>query len=420
MLAIQEYISLFPNIEKANKHLTENLYIRIKKESLLVPESIPSGQSCDETVYLYNYHPTKSPRDNSIVEECNGLILNTDAEIVSMLFPRIYSIHEKHAPEMEWERARAELQADGVLVVVFNYKDKWHIQTRTSVRAVESMKVHNISICTGAISILDAMFEDKKGPFYPFEKCDEKNFCYVFELVSPYNKYITPYYDQNLILLAVFDKKRLIEMSDEWVNQFQRNYCDGWMFARPRAYGVKTAKDVLELTGYMEAEQKGFIIVDQMSNRVKIKNPVYRALEKMINSKGEASPEVYAKIALSGYAAEITHNYAEYAYLLGMFTSSITSITEAATHAWEEHYGQYYGQHGHRSDYYKKEFMMRIDHLPKMFKTILFRMWQRKISTIKEGVGEMRSKTLAMATKKGYGNLFTEEIKRLKGAMQRR
>jgi hypothetical protein len=193
MLAIQEYINLFPNIKKANKHLAEDLHIRVKRQELLVPideleeaaSEIAIGIGAPEVVYIYNYHPTKSPRGNSIVEECNGLILNKDAEIVSVSFPRIYSASEKCAPEMEWERARAELRADGTLVVIFNYKDKWFIQTKTDVHAVEPMKKYKISIRIGVITVLDAMFEDKRGPFYPFENCGNRDLCYVFEFVSP-------------------------------------------------------------------------------------------------------------------------------------------------------------------------------------------------------------------------------------------
>lgn len=413
MLAIQEYINLFPDIEKANEHLTEDLHIRIKKQELLLPDNVVAV-GIPEDVYLYNYHPVKSPHGNSIVEECNGLILNKDAEVVSMSFPRIYTMSEKCAPEMEWNRARAELQADGVLVVVFNYKNKWHIQTKTDVHAVEPMVSYNISIRVGAMTVLDTMFEDKRGPFYPFEKCDMPNFCYVFEFVSPYNKYITPYHDANLILLAVFDKKNLVEMSDRWINQFQRNYCDGWMFARPRAYGVEDAKYIGGLIEHMDIKQKGFIVIDNEGNRVKIRNPVYRALEKILNSKGEVSPEAYAKIALSGYARHVRGAYPEYNYMLNMFTSSIASITASATHAWEE----YYGKHAHRNDYCGKEFFRRISHLPKMFRTILLRMKQEKVDCIQQGVSEMRPKTLVMATKRGYGDMFDGEVERLKRIMK--
>jgi len=414
MLAIQEYISLFPDIEKANEHLTEDLHIRIKKQGLLLPDSVVTVGVLED-VYLYNYHPVKSPRGNSIVEECNGLILNDRAEIVSMSFPRLYNMGEQGAPEMEWDHhARAELQADGVLVVVFNYKGKWHLQTKIDVHAVGNMSEHRISIRVGAMTVLNTMFEDERGPFYPFEKCDEENLCYVFEFVSPYNRFITPYHDANLILLAVFDKKKLVEKSEKWLNYFQRNYCDGWMFPRPRAYGVEEAKYIGELTQYMDIKQKGFIVVDLMGNRIKVKNPIYHALEKVLNSKGEVSPEAYARIALSGYAINMQSAYPEYTHMLSMFTSSIISITESATHAWEEYYGKY----AHRDDYYWKEFACRISHLPKMFRTILFRMRQEKIDTISQGVREMRPKTLVMATKKGYGNLFNDEVRRLKRVMQ--
>lgn len=414
MLAIQEYISLFPNIEKANEHLAEDLHIRVKKEFILVPDDSDLEMGVSELVYLYNYHPTKSPRGNSIVEECNGLILNNKAEIVSMSFPRIYSASEKWAPEMEWKKSRAELQADGVLVVVFNYKGKWHIQTKTNVHAVENMKMYNISIRIGVVTILDTMFEDKRGPFYPFENCGNEDLCYAFEFVSPYNMHITPYYNANIMLLAVFDKKKLVEKSEKWLNYFQRNYCEGWMFARPRAYGVDTAKTALELTKYMPIRQKGFIVVDYMGNRVKIKNPIYRALEKMLNSKGEVSPKAYARIALSGYVPEVTQDYPEYTHILAMFTSSIAVITESATHAWEEYYEKY----THRNDYYRKEFFCRIAHLPKMFRTILTRMRQEKVNTITKGVREMQPETLVIATKRGYGNLFDDEVQRLKRIMQ--
>lgn len=418
MLAIQEYISLFDNIETANRYLTKKLHIRIKEEELLIPideaeesaDEVSIGIGVPEIVYLYNYHPTKSPRNNSIVEEANGLILNQKAEIVSMSFRRIYSLNESCAPEIDWNSTVAEMHEDGTLVVIFRYKGRWFIQTKRDVHAVESMKTYNISIRVAALAILGVMFEEKRGPFYPLENCGNFDLCYAFEFVSPYNRNITSYPNNNLILLGVFDKKKLTEKSEKWINSFQKHCCNGRMFVRPRAYGIDNSKDASELTKYMRIREKGLIIKDCEGNRIKIKNPNYLALSKLINSKGETSPETYAKIALSGYATEVKQSYPEYTFMLDMFTSSIISIKESATHAWEEYYGKY----AHRDDCHREAFFRRIEHLPKMFRTILFRMRQKKIKDIEDGVREMRPKTLVLAAKSGYGDLFDEEVERLK------
>lgn len=422
MLAIQEYISLFDNIETANKYLTKKLHIRVKTEELLISangaekpaDGVGISISVPEIVYLYNYHPTKSPRNNSIVEEANGLILNQKAEVVSMSFRRLYSLNESCAEDIDWNSAVAEIHEDGALVVIFRYKGKWFIQTKTDVHAVESMKTYNISIQVAVMAILGTMFEEKRGPFYPFESYGNFNLCYAFEFVSPYNRNITFYPNNNLILLSVFDKKRLVEMDEKWISNFQRHYCNGRAFIRPRTYGVDNPKGASKLAKHMKIKEKGFIIKDWEGNRIKIKNSDYLALSKLINSRGDISSETYAKIALSGYATEIKQNYPEHTFMLDMFTSSIISITKSTTHAWEEYYGKY----AHRDNYCKtvmaKEFSSRIAHLPKMFKAVLFRMRQRKIEYIEDGVKEMRPKTLVLATKSGYGDLFEDEVVRLK------
>ena len=202
-LAIQEYIGLFDDIREANHHLTRKLGIDIRKDLL------QTGSTALEDVFIYNAGG-KSPPEDLIVQEANGLILNTNGDIVSMGFKRFYNVHKSHAALISWKNAKAQLMDDGTLVVIYYYKGNWNIQTKERVNGDQSMRDSKITIRLAVTEVFKAMFNNR--PFSPFDGFPNKDMCYVFEYVSPYNKIITPYSDSSVILLGVVNKKDLREI----------------------------------------------------------------------------------------------------------------------------------------------------------------------------------------------------------------
>ena len=94
--------------------LTVELGIKVKQHSLY-PE-----------LYHFSYDQLESPKDNPIVKECRGLILNSKDNwaVVAYPFNRFANHGESWSAEVDWDSVRVQEKVDGSLMVVWFYDGK--------------------------------------------------------------------------------------------------------------------------------------------------------------------------------------------------------------------------------------------------------------------------------------------------------
>ena len=395
MLKIQEYIGLFGSISEANHYLATNLHLDIYEDILQIDNYEM------EDVYVYN-RTVKSPKNDPIVQEANGLILNEKAEIVSMPFKRMFTPSDPQAKSIDWENAKAQMRYDGTLVVLYNYKGNWFLQTKYRANADVKMRNSQVSVRMAVIEILKTMF-NQLTPYAPFSNYPCKDLCYIFELLSPYNQYITPYHDGNLVLLSIFDKSKIVWMSDSWVDSWVSNYCNVFRFMRPREYCVSSLKEVMDLTAYQEWYEKGFIVKDYWDNCMKVENPNYKALEKLVKVKGHISPKVFAKLILNGDGARLKAFYPNLANIVNMFHTVIVDTTKIIDKVWKQY----------KPIENRKTFASLIRGYPPMAKAVLFMYRRGQIDHTEEGLKKLGCKSLTKATRNVYGRKFFQELNKL-------
>lgn len=394
MLAIQEFVSLFDSIRDANHYLTENLHLKIYKDILQI------GTTALEDVYIYN-KSTKSPPEDAIVQEANGLILNNKGEIVSMGFKNIYNVGKSYAAKIDYKNAEALLMDDGSLVVIYHYKGQWNIQTKYYANANETMRNSQITFRTAVTEVLKAMFNNR--PFAPFDNYPNRDMCYVFEYVSPYNVWITPYHNSNMILLGVVHKGDLREMSNSWVDAWQVNYCKALRFMRPRGWPVDGVKEAYRLIPFVQSLRRGFVIKDYKDNRAKIVNPEYAFIERLISTPGELSPNLFASIALSENGRRIVYHYPQFEKIIKMYHDTLYELSRITTKAWV--------RSRHAED--KKVFAREVQEYPPIVKATLFMMRRNQVEHIEAAFKKIRPKKLTAAVKWRHGDKFIDELKRL-------
>lgn len=391
MLKIQEYISLFDDIKEANMHLIERLNLDIYQDVLRVGED---GLELED-VYVYNSHPTKSPIDDPMVQEACGLILNEDGDIISMSFKKIAKLNKTNAHLINWHNAKAELIEDGTLVVIYYYKGLWNVQTKTRANADNAMLSSNISLRTAVMTVLAEYFTGF-SPFSPFDVCNNKDLCYAFEFISPYNRRVTQYFDSNLILLGVWDKLTLEEKSEEWINNFHIHCCGKHRFVRPRTYGVGSLETAMELPGFIDTAQIGFVVKDIAMNRFKVLNPSYAAISKFAKSEGRASAKTYAKLTLDGGLMEARHMYPLYSPIFNLFFQTSLEISKTVMRLWENY----------KDIEDKKEFAATVKHHFPVLRTYLFMLRRKQIKNIEDGMRKMRPEVFADAVRKSFPEDF--------------
>ena len=274
-LDIQNFLKGFRSIDLANSQLALKYNIDITKNFLVV-----QGGMSMEPVWIYNYDAIKARGDLNIENEARALILDQNADIISMSFKRFFNAHEQYASKIDWNNARAEFKHDGSLIVIYEHKGKFYIQTRRTPTAQGTINgsATNMTYEEAVVNVLKKKF---KTPFKPFRDVNvDESFCWVFEYVSPTNRVVTPYTNTDLKLLSVFDKLNITEVDRESVDEFARKYD----FSRPISINVNSIDDVVKVFPSIDPLEEGFVVVDNNFNRIKIKNPSYLSIARAINS----------------------------------------------------------------------------------------------------------------------------------------
>ena len=264
MLKIQEFI------------LANGLDAAIKKFNL---------KSRDyENKILLKYDQLSSPTLMALpeVQECRGLVLDkNDWSVMSLAFTKFFNSEEGNAVKIDWNTANILEKLDGSCIQVYydKYKDTWFAGT-TGTAEGEGEVNNKLGTTFNQLFWITVM--DKYN--FDVTKLD-KNYCYVFELTTPYNIVVKPHGELSATLLMVRNLKTLEELPFEQV---------GVVAAYIGVPLVKSfdlnAKDVGALMRSLEGmpwSEEGYVVVDGNFKRIKIKNPAYVAVHHLKGKTAE-------------------------------------------------------------------------------------------------------------------------------------
>jgi len=211
--------------------------------------------------------------NNIYVRECRGLIIyedNAEWKVACLAFTKFFNYDEKYfMPEIDWESAKSYEKMDGILIKYWSLNGVWHISTNGAINARDVKLVNPNNEFSNVGELVESILKTDYKDF----KFDE-NITYTFELTSPLNQIILLHEKSHLWLIGMRDKNSLYEYDIS-------NIDCRW---KPRMYGLKTLDDCINFAYSMKTKGEGFVVVDKNFNRVKIKNPLYIATERMIGS----------------------------------------------------------------------------------------------------------------------------------------
>ena len=390
-LNIQKFIKSYTGIEFANMMLQQRYPVKVSEDVLTF-----SNGTRPEKVYVYNYDMIRARGASSIENEARALILDGAANIVSMSFQRFFNINEYHAAKISWPGSRAEKKPDGTFIVLYIHKGEVFIQTRSSATASGATIAGMDSSYGEAVKrVLIKKFGDKW--WIPFKNFGEQHkFCWAFEYVGPNNPHITPYDEEDLYLLAIFNKLFCTEASLGFVNSF----ADKFGLRRPDIYPIDSEKKAFGLLEDLHPLDEGFVIVDEHRRRVKIKNPSYLAVDRATLSGRQLSPRHFAHMVLSGGAGEIASYFKEYEDLLTLMERVLKDKLDEVDALWKKY----------RDVSSKKEFAMLLSGHP--LSHILFTLWNGKIGCFKDALKLIKPDYLVATTRSRYEKLFEKAYKK--------
>ena len=258
-------LDLMNNEENWEEVLQQSPYfINIKKE--------------DDYVLL-KYNQLFSDFSNEIVRECRGAIFRKQGGrwvCVCRAFNKFGNYGESYAPKINWENAAVIEKIDGSLIKFFYDNEKWHIATNGQIDAFE------ISINDEGLTFGDLVLKALGGQeqFSKLTYLLDRNFTYMFELVSPITQVVIPYPNTELYYLGARD---MITMREDRLKD--NSIMGKFGIKQPKYYAtIHDIEECIRNVNEMSKDNEGFVVVDDCYNRIKVKSPEYLRAAKLNNN----------------------------------------------------------------------------------------------------------------------------------------
>lgn len=296
MLKLQEYLQTHTTEE-----LTTELSVAVKPHSVY-PE-----------LFLFKYSQIDSPMSNQVVQECRGIILNKDWEIIAFPYTKFFNAEEPNAAKIDWKSAKIYEKLDGSLMTMYFYDNKWNIASSGTADA--SGEVQGFS--TDYLNFADLFWKTWHSLGYSLPIKENKNFCFMFELMTPFNRVVVQHQKPRIALHGVRDLDTLQEKDPADFSFY------GWEIVQQ--YNLKTLEEVFEACKKLDPiKNEGFVIVDKYFNRVKVKSPQYVALSHM---KDGFSQRRMLQLCLANESMEFLSYFPEYTELYNTISTKLMCLT---------------------------------------------------------------------------------------------
>ena len=216
---------------------------------------------------LLKYDQIRSDMTIPLVRECRGIILDESHgyQPVCVPFYKFGNFGESYIPDIDWSTARVQEKLDGSLIKLWHYNDQWRVSSNGEIDARNAHISSALLTGTRQVELYTLFMEawDKTG--IEMESLD-RNYTYMFELTSPHNRVVVSYKETCIRHIGTRDMRTLRE-------------CDLDIgISKPREFPINTLEACIESAGTLGYDDEGYVVVDALYNRIKVKSPLYVAL----------------------------------------------------------------------------------------------------------------------------------------------
>lgn len=272
----------------------------------------------DDGRVLLKYDQIASPLAEPMVQECRGLVLAADDwRVLSWPFRKFFNHGEGHAAPIDSATARAEEKVDGTCCTLYWWRGEWRVQTLGMLDAEGSINADSRTFADLFWSVAPAgLRRELQG---------REHSCWTFELATRYNRVVTRYDADRLVLLSARTTRTL----KEWGHEHLGFMADVFGAERPKAYPFASLDSVAAMARELPALEEGYVVVDGAFNRVKVKNPAYLAIAHLKESAANSLRSL-VRLALTNEGEEFLSYFPEYR---GDYESVVERIDRAAEDA---------------------------------------------------------------------------------------
>lgn len=219
---------------------------------------------------LLKYDQLNSNMSKPLCQVCRGIILEEVFDDiwnpVCYPFNKFFNYGEDEAAEIDWRTAIVREKIDGSLIKFWaDTRGNWHMSTNGSIDAFEA----TVSDSVEEYTFGDIVERALGCNWLSFCRELDKNYTYMFELVSPDTR-VTVYYPYDgLYYLGQRHRGTMVE---------EYNYDPVWRnfgICEPRVYNLRSLDDCISLVNEFTKDEEGVVVSDGNFNRIKVKSPEY-------------------------------------------------------------------------------------------------------------------------------------------------
>lgn len=225
----------------------------------------------DGPYYLLKYNQLDSDNSYEIVRECRGCIIRYDISkdeyiCVCHPFDRFFNYGDPYAAEIDWRTAKVREKIDGSLIKFWcDTYGLWHMSTNGSIDAFKATVSSSVEGFTFGNIVERALGCD----WLSFCRELDKNYTYMFELVSP-DTQVTVYYEHDGLYYLGQRHRGSAEESYEY-QEVWKNFG----ICEPKVFNLTSLDGCIAAVGEMSKDEEGVVVSDANFNRIKIKSPEY-------------------------------------------------------------------------------------------------------------------------------------------------
>jgi len=287
-----------------------------------------------ENYSVLNYSQVDSPKFHPIVGECRGLIIDTN-NWVPLCRPmnRFFNFGEDpRTSSFPFSQSQVLEKLDGTQINIWwnPYLNIWNASTRSMAHAEGIVAQAKITFST----LVEIAKSGLINIEYPEHKL-EKEFTYIFELTSPYNRVVKPYQETKLTLLTIKNN----DTGEELLSQVPE-VAQELDVSLPEKYPLKSMDDITRAVRELPALDEGYVCTVDKGNgkilRLKVKNPSYLAIAHM-RDNGRINENKIIQLVMLGNEGEYLQYFPEDSHLVEPYSSARKQLLSNIKDNWESH-----------------------------------------------------------------------------------
>lgn len=269
---------------------------------------------------IFNYSQYGSDFSNKIVQEARGIIIDMKRlDVICWPFRKFSNYGIESCDEIDWSTAKVQEKVDGSIIKLWYDKKgkEWVISSNGTIRA------------SSIVDFIGETLDNKvkacfKNQGLDYEKLN-KDFTYIFEYVSPYNRIIIQYDNDEVYHLGTRSNLTGEEMDIDIG------------IKKPAQYDIHSVEDCLAAAEALNADStnaysiksEGYVVVDAKWNRVKIKSLKYIEAHDSLSglyTAGKLSKKKIVELILKGDDEEFLVCYPNQKKVIQKFKDAINKI----------------------------------------------------------------------------------------------